>query len=62
MSIQVKLAEARQQVAVLLEQGHIAKVEETYNNHVLTGVVVHHYPMCPQCVKEREANGKERKI
>jgi hypothetical protein len=63
MSISGKLAEARQKVAVLLDKGHIAKVEEVYRSGELIEVNIHHYPMCPQCKKEREAaNGKERKV
>jgi hypothetical protein len=62
MSISQKLAEARQQVAFLLNQGHIAVVEETYMSNELIGVNVHHYPMCPKCVKEREASSGKGKV
>lgn len=63
MSIQKDLEKARQKVTILLEQGHIAKVEEVYRGGLLSEVNIHHYPLCPQCVKERkEADGKERKI
>jgi hypothetical protein len=60
MSIQNDLQEARLKVIQLLETGHIAKVEEIYQGDKLTGVMIHHYSMCPQCVKER--NGQERKV
>jgi hypothetical protein len=59
MSIQDELQEARQKVIRLLEKGHIAKVEETYTNDQLTGVTIHHYALCRQCVIDKEkASGK----
>lgn len=63
MSIQDDLQEARQTVTNLLERGHTARVEEVYKEDKLMSVIIHHYPMCKQCVKEREkASGKERKV
>lgn len=63
MSVQDDLKEARATVTKLLERGHTARVEEVYRDDKLSSVIIHHYPMCQQCVKEREeANGKERKV
>lgn len=58
-----KLKEAWETVENLLTKGHTAKVEEIYDaKNNLIGVRIHHYPMCRQCVKEREASGQERKV
>ena len=63
MTIEETRRNAKKQVLDLLANGHTAVLEDICDqNDVLIDVVIHHYPMCRQCVKEREAHGKERKV
>lgn len=61
MGLNEKLVAAKLKVSELLTKGHTACVEEVYKEGELSQVIIHHYPMCRQCVKEREVeNGKEK--
>jgi hypothetical protein len=56
------LKEAHEEMTRLLEKGHTARLEEVYREidgeNELVQLIIHHYPMCRQCVREREANGE----